>query len=121
MLTPKSPCQMITFESTASEDFTMNTTNLTCFFLEVFLEQSSHGVTLSIITCVFSSLFSLTAVLGNGTIMIVICNFIAQSYIFYNFERGLHRSTSCFNSTFAIQKFGYSSKIALCVFSSMLL
>ena len=63
---------MITFESTASEDFTMNTTNLTCFFLEVFLEQSSHGVTLSIITCVFSSLFSLTAVLGNGTIMIVI-------------------------------------------------
>ena len=50
----------------------MNATNLTCFFLEVFLEQSSHGVILSIISCVVSSLFSLTAVLGNGTIMVVI-------------------------------------------------
>ena len=55
----------------ATKSLNKNETNLTCFFLEVFWRQSSHG-TLSIISCVVSSLFALAAVLGNGTIMLVI-------------------------------------------------
>ena len=49
----------------ATKSLNKNETNLTCFFLEVFWRQSSHG-TLSIISCVVSSLFALAAVLGNG-------------------------------------------------------
>ena len=55
----------------ATKSLNKNETNLTCFFLEVFWRQSSHG-TLSIISCVVSSPFALAEVLGNGTIMLVI-------------------------------------------------
>ena len=50
----------------------MNTTNLTCFFLEVEWQQSEQEITASAVLCVFSSLFALSAVLGNGIVMLVI-------------------------------------------------
>ena len=50
----------------------MNTTYLTCFFLRVYWEQTGQEITASILSCVASSLFTLTAVLGNGIVMLVI-------------------------------------------------
>ena len=52
----------------------MNTTDLTCYFLgAVHWKQTGQDITsASIIACVLSSIFALTAALGNGTIMLVI-------------------------------------------------
>ena len=51
----------------------MNTTNLTCFFLgPVHWEASREDITVSVVSCVLSSIFAVSAVLGNGTIMLVI-------------------------------------------------
>ena len=52
----------------------MNTTFLpsTCLFLEVHLERTIHDVTASILSCVVNALFAVTAVLGNGIVMLVI-------------------------------------------------
>ena len=51
----------------------MNTTDLTCYFLgKVYWNQSGQDITASIIACILSSIFALTAALGNGTIMLVI-------------------------------------------------
>ena len=51
----------------------MNSTDvLACFFLEVYWEQTVYDVTVSVLSCVFSSLFALSAVLGNGIVMLVI-------------------------------------------------
>ena len=51
----------------------MNTTDLTCFFLgPVHWEKTGEDITASVTSCVFSSIFALSAVLGNGTIMFVI-------------------------------------------------
>ena len=51
----------------------MNTTNLTCFFLgPVHREATREDITVSVVSCVLSSIFALSAVLGNGTTMLVI-------------------------------------------------
>ena len=51
----------------------MNVTDLKCFFFEVYLEQAGRDVTASILLCVFTALFALTAILGNSIVMLVIC------------------------------------------------
>ena len=50
----------------------MNSTNFECFFLKVYWEQR-HDVTASILSCVITTLFALTAILENGIVMLVIC------------------------------------------------
>ena len=50
----------------------MNATGLKCFFLEVHWEQNKHDVIASLLSCVFTALFVLTAILGNGIVMFVI-------------------------------------------------
>ena len=50
----------------------MDAVNLTCFFLQTFWEKTSHDVTASIISCVLSSISSLVAIIGNGTIVLAI-------------------------------------------------
>ena len=47
-------------------------TNLTCFFLDVFWQHSSGSITVSVVLCVFTSLFAYTAVMANGATMLVI-------------------------------------------------
>ena len=49
----------------------MNSTNFECFFLKVYWEQR-HDVTASILSCVITTLFALTAILENGIVMLVI-------------------------------------------------
>jgi len=51
----------------------MNSTNFECFFLKVYWEPIRHDVTASIFSCVVTTLFALTAILGNGIVMLVIC------------------------------------------------
>ena len=54
-------------------DFIMNRSSLSCFFLgSVHWQQTGEHITVSVISCVLSSIFALSAVLGNGTIMLVI-------------------------------------------------
>ena len=48
-------------------------TDLKCFFLEVYWEQTGRNVTGSILSCVVTALFALTAILGNCIVMLVIC------------------------------------------------
>ena len=50
----------------------MNVTDLKCFFLDVYWEQTGRDVTASVLSCVVTSLFALTAILGNGIVMLVI-------------------------------------------------
>ena len=51
----------------------MNTTDLTCFFSgPVHWQKTREDITASVTSCVLSSIFALTAVLGNGIIMFVI-------------------------------------------------
>ena len=50
----------------------MNSTNFECFFLNVYWEQITDDVTAPILSCVVTALFALTAILGNGIIMLVI-------------------------------------------------
>lgn len=50
----------------------MNTSDLRCFFLPVHWQQTGQDITVSIASCVLSSMFALTTVLGNGAIMLVI-------------------------------------------------
>ena len=51
----------------------MNRSNLACFFLvSVHWQQTGEHNTVSVISCVLSFIFALSAVLGNGTIMLVI-------------------------------------------------
>ncbi|XP_068679621.1 melanocyte-stimulating hormone receptor-like [Montipora capricornis] len=50
----------------------MNKTDLRCFFFDVFWQRSQQYITVSVISCVLSSIFALTTMLGNGTIMLVI-------------------------------------------------
>ena len=51
----------------------MNTTDLICFFLgPVHWQKTPEDITASVTSCVLSSIFALTAVLGNGTIMFII-------------------------------------------------
>ena len=52
--------------------FMMNTTALKCLFLEVHSQLTPQYITVSVLSCVISSIFALTSVLGNGTIMFVI-------------------------------------------------
>ena len=51
----------------------MNVTDLKCFFLEVYWEQTRREITASVLSCVVTALFALTAILGNGIVMLVIC------------------------------------------------
>ena len=51
----------------------MNVTDLKCFFFEVYWEQAGRDVTASILLCVVTAMFALTAILGNGIVMLVIC------------------------------------------------
>ena len=51
----------------------MNVTDLKCFFLEVYWEQTRRNVTGSILSSVVTALFALTAILGNCIVMLVIC------------------------------------------------
>ena len=51
----------------------MNSTDkLTCFFMEVYWTKTVHDVTVSVISCLLSSIFALSAVFGNGIVMLVI-------------------------------------------------
>ena len=50
----------------------MNKTELKCLFLEVHWQLTPQYTTVSVLSCVVSSIFALTSVLGNGTIMFVI-------------------------------------------------
>ena len=50
----------------------MNTTALKCLFLEVHWQLTPQYITVSVMSCVISSIFALTSVLGNGTIMFAI-------------------------------------------------
>ena len=50
----------------------MNKTDLKCLFLEVYWQLTPQYITVSVMSCVISSIFALTSVLGNGTIMFVI-------------------------------------------------
>ena len=50
----------------------MNKSNLTCFFFEVKWGQNEQETTAGVVLCVVSSLFALSAVLGNGIVMLVI-------------------------------------------------
>ncbi|XP_029188192.2 melanocyte-stimulating hormone receptor-like [Acropora millepora] len=50
----------------------MNKTELKCLFLEVHWQLTPQYITVSVMSCVISSIFALTSVLGNGTIMFVI-------------------------------------------------
>ena len=50
----------------------MNETDLKCLFLEVHWQLTPQYITVSVMSCVISSIFALTSVLGNGTIMFVI-------------------------------------------------
>ena len=50
----------------------MNSTNFECFFPKVCWEQKDD-VTPSILSCVITTLFALTAILENGIVMLVIC------------------------------------------------
>ena len=50
----------------------MNKTDLKCLFLEVHWQLTTQYITVSVISCVISSIFALTSVLGNVTIMFVI-------------------------------------------------
>ena len=51
---------------------TMNAT-LKCFFLEVYWKQIGRDATASKLSCAVTALFALTAILGNGILMLVIC------------------------------------------------
>ena len=51
----------------------MNVTDLKCFFLKVYWEQTGREITASVLSCVVTALFALTAILGNGIVMLVIC------------------------------------------------
>ena len=51
----------------------MNVTDLKCFFLKVYWEQTAREITASVLSCVVTALFALTAILGNGIVMLVIC------------------------------------------------
>ena len=50
----------------------MNKTDLKCLFLDVHWQLTPQYITVSVMSCVISSIFALTSVLGNGTIMFVI-------------------------------------------------
>ena len=50
----------------------LSETNLTCFFLDVFWQHSSESITVSVVSCVVTSLFAYTTVMANGATMLVI-------------------------------------------------
>ena len=50
----------------------MNGTRLTCFILSVNLEQAQDTEITNILTCIISSVFCLTAIMGNSVILHVI-------------------------------------------------
>ena len=49
----------------------MNKTELKCLFLDVHWQLTPQYITVSVMSYVMSSIFALTSVLGNGTIMFV--------------------------------------------------
>ena len=51
----------------------MNSTTFECFFLKIYWDQVRHDVTGSILSCVVTTVFALTAILGNGIVMLAIC------------------------------------------------
>ena len=68
-----SPTQFCNIASIIVCDFIINRSNLSCFFLvSVHWQQTGEFTTVSVISCVLSSIFALSAVLGNGTIMLFI-------------------------------------------------
>ena len=56
----------------ATKVVNLSETNLTCFFLDVFWQHSSQSITVSVVSCVVTSLFAYTAVMANGATMLVI-------------------------------------------------
>ena len=50
----------------------MNSTNFECFFLKIYWDQFRHDITASVLSCVVTTAFALTAILGNGIVMLVI-------------------------------------------------
>ena len=56
----------------ATKVVNLSETNLTCFFLDVFRQHSSQSITVSVVSCVVTSLFAYTAVMANGATMLVI-------------------------------------------------
>ena len=56
----------------ATKVVNLSETNLTCFFLDVFRQHSSQSITVSVVSCVVTSLFAYTAVMVNGATMLVI-------------------------------------------------
>ena len=50
----------------------MNSTNFACFFLKIYWDQIRHDITASVLSCVVTTAFALTAILGNGIVMLVI-------------------------------------------------
>ena len=56
----------------ATKVVNLSETNLTCFFLNVFRQHSSQSITVSVVSCVVTSLFAYTAVMANGATMLVI-------------------------------------------------
>ena len=56
----------------ATKVLNLSETNLTCSFLDVFWQHASRSITVSVVSCVVTSLFAYTAVMANGATMLVI-------------------------------------------------
>ena len=56
----------------ATKVLNVSETNLTCFFLKVLWQHSSGSITVSVVSCVVTSLFAYTTVMANGATMLVI-------------------------------------------------